>query len=69
MSSINKDKILSKRIDDALAKGKDKMVELVTDRKGHDKRYALDNSKYKSEFGDPSSITFKEYYKWKYIFG
>jgi dTDP-glucose 4,6-dehydratase len=48
---------------DILAKGKDKMVELVTDRKGHDKRYALNSNKYKSEFGDPSSITFKEYYK------
>ena len=48
---------------DILAKGKDKMVELVTDRKGHDKRYALNSNKYKSEFGDPISITFKEYYK------
>jgi len=50
---------------DILARGKDKMVELVTDRKGHDKRYALNSNKYKLEF-DMSGFTttnLKEYYK------
>ena len=48
---------------DILDKDNKANIELVTDRKGHDKRYALNSNKYKSEFGDPSSITFKEYYK------
>jgi dTDP-glucose 4,6-dehydratase len=48
---------------DILDKDNKANIELVTDRKGHDKRYALNSNKYKSEFGEPSSITFKEYYK------
>jgi dTDP-glucose 4,6-dehydratase len=48
---------------DILDKDNKANIELVTDRKGHDKRYALNSNKYKSEFGDPCSITFKEYYK------
>jgi len=48
---------------DILDKENKANIEMVPDRKGHDKRYALNSNKYKSEFGDPSSITFKEYYK------
>jgi len=37
-------------------------VRMVEDRLGHDKRYALNNNKYKSEFGKASFISLQEYY-------
>jgi dTDP-glucose 4,6-dehydratase len=36
------------------------MIEYVEDRKGHDKRYAIDFSKIKNELGWEPSITFSE---------
>ncbi len=38
----------------------DEMIEFVDDRKGHDKRYAIDNTKIKAELGWEPSVTFEE---------
>ncbi|MBP7211626.1 dTDP-glucose 4,6-dehydratase [bacterium] len=43
------------------AMGKDESsIEYVTDRLGHDKRYAIDNNKIQSELGWEPSVTFEE---------
>ena len=44
---------------DAMGAGEE-MIEYVADRKGHDKRYAIDNTKIKTELGWEPSITFEE---------
>ncbi len=36
------------------------MIEYVVDRKGHDKRYAIDNTKIKTELGWEPSVTFEK---------
>lgn len=43
----------------ALGKGEE-MIEYVEDRKGHDKRYAIDFSKIKNELGFEPQVTFEE---------
>ena len=41
--------------------GKDEsMIEYVQDRKGHDKRYAIDFSKIKNELGWEPEVTFEQ---------
>lgn len=43
------------------AMGKDEsMIEFVQDRKGHDRRYAIDNDKITSELGWTPSVTFEQ---------
>ena len=44
---------------DYFGKGDD-MIEYVTDRPGHDRRYAIDASKIKGELGWEPSVTFEE---------
>lgn len=44
---------------DEMGVGED-MIEYVADRKGHDKRYAIDNTKIKTELGWEPSVTFEE---------
>jgi dTDP-glucose 4,6-dehydratase len=36
------------------------MIEFVTDRPGHDRRYAIDSSKIQRELGWKPAVTFKE---------
>jgi len=50
---------------DVLDKDNKANIRMVTDRKGHDKRYALNSNKYKSKFDISgfTTTTFKEYYK------
>lgn len=43
----------------AMNKGEE-MIEFIEDRKGHDKRYAIDNAKIKKELGWEPSVTFEE---------
>jgi dTDP-glucose 4,6-dehydratase len=50
---------ITKEILKAMNKEKE-MIEYVEDRKGHDKRYAIDFSKIKNELGWEPSITFSE---------
>jgi dTDP-glucose 4,6-dehydratase len=38
----------------------EKLITYVTDRAGHDKRYAIDASKLEEELGSTPSITFEE---------
>ena len=38
----------------------EEMIDHVPDRKGHDKRYAIDNTKIKKELGWEPSVTFEE---------
>ena len=50
---------------DILDKDKKANIKMVTDRLGHDKRYALNSDKYKLKFDMSgfTTTTFKEYYK------
>jgi dTDP-glucose 4,6-dehydratase len=48
-----------KTILEALGKGEE-MIEYVEDRKGHDKRYAIDFRKIKNELGFEPQVTFEE---------
>lgn len=48
-----------KTILNLLGKGEE-MIEYVEDRKGHDKRYAIDFSKIKNELGFEPQVTFEE---------
>ncbi len=50
---------ISRIILKAMNKGEE-MIEFVEDRKGHDRRYAIDYSKIKNELGWEPSITFSE---------
>jgi dTDP-glucose 4,6-dehydratase len=50
---------ITKEVLKAMNKEKE-MIEYVEDRKGHDKRYAIDFSKIKNELGWEPSITFPE---------
>ena len=50
-----------------------KCIEFVEDRKGHDYRYSIDNSKYLANVGDKAKTSFEEginktlsFYKDKY---
>ena len=53
----NKD--LTYKILEAMGKGEE-MIEFVTDRPGHDRRYAMDFSKLNQEFGWRPEVTFEE---------
>jgi dTDP-glucose 4,6-dehydratase len=41
----------------------EKLITFVTDRPGHDKRYAIDSSKLKNELGWEPTVTFEEGFK------
>ena len=54
---------LCRMMDDKLGREKgtsEKLITYVTDRKGHDLRYAIDASKLENELGWKPSITFEE---------
>jgi dTDP-glucose 4,6-dehydratase len=56
-------KLLCKLMDQKLNRPKgtsEKLITFVTDRPGHDKRYAIDASKINSELGWEPSVTFEE---------
>jgi len=48
---------------DILDKDNKANIKMVPDRLGHDTRYALNSSKYKSEFGKITTTNFKKYYE------
>ena len=50
---------ITKKIIEILGKSED-MIELVTDRLGHDRRYSVDCSKIKNEFGWDTQYDFEE---------
>jgi dTDP-glucose 4,6-dehydratase len=61
--NINLIKLLIKITDKKLGRAEgesDKLITYVKDRPGHDKRYAIDASKIKSELGWEPSVTFEE---------
>ena len=56
-------KLLCTQMDDFLgnpAGTSDSLIEYVTDRPGHDKRYAIDATKLKNELGWEPSLQFEE---------
>ena len=55
--------MLIKTVDRLLGRGEgtsDKLITYVTDRSGHDLRYAIDSSKLKDELGWEPSLQFEE---------
>jgi dTDP-glucose 4,6-dehydratase len=62
-SNINLVQHLCKLVDQKIGRSSgesEKLIEFVTDRPGHDKRYAIDASKIMSELGWKPSVTFEE---------
>ena len=56
-------RLLIKTVDEALGHPKgysDELITYVTDRAGHDLRYAIDSSKLKNELGWTPSLQFEE---------
>ncbi len=56
-------KILIQQMDEKLGREKgasEKLITYVTDRPGHDRRYAIDANKIKNELGWEPSVTFEE---------
>ena len=51
---------LARRIIAYFKKSEEEAFEFVADRKGHDMRYAIDDSKIRSELGYQPSVTFEE---------
>ena len=52
-------KIMDKKLDRELGTS-EKLITFVTDRAGHDKRYAIDSSKIRTELGWKPTVTFTE---------
>ena len=62
-TNIDLIKILCKQMDIALGKEEstaEQLITYVTDRPGHDKRYAIDANKLKNELGWEPSLQFEE---------
>ncbi len=56
-------KVLIKQMDEKLGRAageSEKLITYVTDRPGHDRRYAIDANKIKNELGWEPSVTFEE---------
>ena len=61
-ANIDLIKMICQIVDDKLGRSlsASHLIKFVPDRLGHDFRYAIDNTKFKSEFGDVSRISFEE---------
>jgi dTDP-glucose 4,6-dehydratase len=61
--NINLIKVLIKQMDEKLGRDpgtSEALITYVTDRPGHDRRYAIDANKIKNELGWEPSVTFEE---------
>ncbi|MDH4035412.1 MAG: GDP-mannose 4,6-dehydratase, partial [candidate division Zixibacteria bacterium] len=61
LTNIELVKLVCESLDDKLGGGpRERLIEFVTDRPGHDRRYAIDASKIKRELGWMPSVSFEE---------
>jgi dTDP-glucose 4,6-dehydratase len=63
MEKYRLDKVMIKTVDRLLGReegSSDKLITYVTDRAGHDLRYAIDSTKLKDELGWEPSLQFEE---------